>query len=34
MVQIFKYFEASLSADLMPGVNINYVSRVDKWGEE
>lgn len=30
MVQVFDYFEASLSADLMLGVNINYGSKGDK----
>lgn len=34
VVQVFDYFEASLSADLIQGVNINYGSRGDKWGEE
>lgn len=34
VVQVFDYFEASLSADRMLGVNINYGSRGDKWGEE
>lgn len=34
VVQVFDYFGASLSTDLMLGVNINCGSRGDKWGEE